>query len=724
MARFAPSFKRKDLYWPNVSLVAAYEPDKTNGSTVFSSIGNRLFTTVGTAQWDTADFPTGLTSSGLFDGSGDRLTIPDNVNFEFGTGNFTIELFVKAADSGVSRTVICKSNSGTSHGPWLIQRNSANEWQVYLSSAGAGWDITSGLVMGTTGASGGSWVHLALVRDGTTFRTFVNGVAGATVTSSSTVVDNAENVCIGALQAFGQDFNGWIASVRLTKGVARYTGAFTPPLIPFPTNNVDDTSWDSVVLLALNENGYDGSTIFLNKTSSLLTAVGNTAWSNVSPPTGMATAPVFDGSGDYISVPDNTALDLGLNKQPFTIDGFVKFDNAGSVVDALLGKGGGAAGWNGTNGHQYTLFKNSDGSFYFQWYDGDASPSQITFSNAAFTSGIWHHVAITFDGNTTRIYVDGVHKGSSTANSYLKPATSNIFYFGAIASLGANEELAGGLSSWRITRGVARWIGTGSFTAPVAPRALLGGDPYFPQVSCLVGNDKKADASVIFNDQSLNNFVVTAAGTAQWDTAQFPAGLEASVLLDGDSDYLTLPDSEAWNFAAGDFTLECFVRFNSAAGDQTFISQWNSGTAILFDLNSGNTLRFLTSDSGGTQQNVTGSWTPSTGTWYHVAATREGTTGRIFVDGSQINSGSITHTLRNSTELLQIGAVNQAPTLNYLNGWIAGVRITKGFARYHSTFTPPGLPLGVDDDGRKLRSFAIGVGAAVLTGAAPTLAIA
>ena len=70
--------------------------DGTDASTTFtdSSSPAKTVTAVGDAQLDTAQFKFG-TASGLFDGTGDELTVTDHADFDFGTGDFTIEFFVR-----------------------------------------------------------------------------------------------------------------------------------------------------------------------------------------------------------------------------------------------------------------------------------------------------------------------------------------------------------------------------------------------------------------------------------------------------------------------------------------------------------------------------------------------------------------------------------------------------------------------------------------------------
>jgi hypothetical protein len=80
-------------------------------------------------------------------------------------------------------------------------------------------------------------------------------------------------------------------------------------------------------------------------------------------------------------------------------------------------------------------------------------------------------------------------------------------------------------------------------------------------------------------------------------------------------------------------------------------------------------------------------WTYAAHTWYHIAATRESGTVRLFVDGTLLGSKSDATPATNSSPL-QIG--KDVIVSNFFDGNIDEIRISNGIARYTSNFTPSG----------------------------------
>ena len=168
------------------------------------------------------------------------------------------------------------------------------------------------------------------------------------------------------------------------------------------------------------------------------------------------------------------------------------------------------------------------------------------------------------------------------------------------------------------------------FPAAMFRSTVASLDPYLGNVKLLCGFEGADGTTAVPDESPVARGNATPGGNAQIDTAQFKFG-SSSLLLDGTNDLISWADSADWDFGSGDFTVEAWVRFNSVSGFQTICAQWqttSSNQAWLFDFpgSANNVLRFAYSTTGANTVAVQGAWTPSTGTWYHLAASRAGNT--------------------------------------------------------------------------------------------------
>lgn len=178
---------------------------------------------------------------------------------------------------------------------------------------------------------------------------------------------------------------------------------------------------------------------------------------------------------------------------------------------------------------------------------------------------------------------------------------------------------------------------------------------------------------------------ITPFGNPQISTAQSKFG-SASAYFGGDS---YLQTGATADFAiGGNFSIECFVRFNSV-GNAPHVFQlgrddYNRFVVLLLN---GRWYLYFSS----TNRLVDSGVIATANTWYHVALINTAGTTKLYVDGVSILSA--TDALPSGNLILQLGyqAFGNNPN-DYLNGYIDEIRITKGIARYTSNFNPPNQP--------------------------------
>lgn len=218
------------LLLPDTSVQLLLHMDGTDASTTFtdSSSYNRTVTPSGNAQIDTAQQKFG-SASGLFDGSGDYLTVPHDAALDL-TGLFTISMWVYVPTSHKALACLISKRPSSGVSCWAMYHNSTNGISFAM------WNTSSGiylLVEDTTNPIPvDQWVHIEAGFDGTTYRLFVNGVVVASeATTTGTYKTASNNVLIGRdfSTPTTRDFDGWMDELSVTTDSTRHTANFTPP---------------------------------------------------------------------------------------------------------------------------------------------------------------------------------------------------------------------------------------------------------------------------------------------------------------------------------------------------------------------------------------------------------------------------------------------------------------------------------------------------------------
>jgi len=171
-----------------------------------------------------------FSAAGGSDAGGPYLTTPHSDDFAFGSGEFTIEFWIRKQNGGKRAPILAQQapdGSSDDYACW-IEMNADNTIEFQ--------DQTTGAFASTGTISEDTWTHVALVRDGNTLRWFIGGVASGTDSESGTMRDSAYPLSIGKWGEYHNShatnifyFEGFLSNLRIQKGKAEYTAAFTPP---------------------------------------------------------------------------------------------------------------------------------------------------------------------------------------------------------------------------------------------------------------------------------------------------------------------------------------------------------------------------------------------------------------------------------------------------------------------------------------------------------------
>lgn len=247
---------------------------------------------------------------------------------------------------------------------------------------------------------------------------------------------------------------------------------------------------------------------------------------------------------------------------------------------------------------------------------------------------------------------------------------------------------------------------------PTFPDPVAGSTAYAVGDFVIIPNDLNDDdcASIVMNFEGtdgstgspgMDNLSVvhavnpTVGGTAQIDTAQAPAGgsSTSSLLLDGNSDFLSWADTTFLDLGDGPVTIHTWFRLNATGVTQTIAAHYdfNSDRSWRLEVDVNDNLFFVVYQPGGVTVDIslTGSTTLLAAANHHVAVVRK-TNGdwELFLDGvSEAGPTTPTGNPHNSTGLWRIGAT--ANGVNFLNGWIDSFFFLPGVALWEADFTAP-----------------------------------
>ena len=225
---------------PDHNTLLLIHSDTTDASTTFvdSSPYGRTITVVGNAQHDTAQKKFGA-SSILFDASGDKLSVPDDIIWKPEKVDFTIDLWVRFASVGAKQAIINQMSAvGNANTNFYLQLDSGDKLEAAIGQNG-GAGTTN--VRSTTSMLVDTWYHIAVVKiggvgqDDGTMHMIVNGTIEETDTGDMQGTNVSTTLDIGTSNdAYVPDFDGWMDEIRISN-VARWDADFTRPTSPYPT---------------------------------------------------------------------------------------------------------------------------------------------------------------------------------------------------------------------------------------------------------------------------------------------------------------------------------------------------------------------------------------------------------------------------------------------------------------------------------------------------------
>ena len=641
----------------------------SNASTVTSYGSTFEFNTIG--PYNFASYAAASHGASVyFDGTDDALRTADHTSLSLGTSDFTVEAWIKPSNTSTAYRALVSDNAyGQNSGSWCIYQYGT---KLYIASnTGSGGNAISTLGgSGNTVIKANEWQHIAFTRSSNTARLFHNGVQiGSDTTLSTNFTD--DQILIGANNHAGgypaYDYIGYISDVRVVKGSAVYTSAFTPPTLPL-------TAITYTSLLTCNDtpNIYDadGSRAEIVLVGDAKSSTAQTKYASASM--------YFDGTGDAVRVgsTEGTGTSYDLDQFAFSDEPFsIEFWMRPSIVTKQA-----VVSWikyNGSGGRNtpHFYFEN-DGTLKY-WRN-----ASIIASTSALSTNTWYHVSYNRFGGRDAFYLNGTVAGNSTIGNtaYEQGRMSIGQYYTTTNTLYNTQPFNGYLEDIRVTKGKIRNV------MPTAETFTADSNTTF----------LTAHTSTI-TDGSSNNHTITTTGSPTVSNFGPAPGMK-SIYFDGVNDYLNMGTGL---FANTDFTIEFWfyppedgdgytTSDNITSANHTFTdSRGGVRLQLWYNITSGSSA--ANASTGGYTSNYYGNagslyYPDVERRWTHFAYQRSSGTLRCYVNG--IDQGwtqSITADPSNNTTYIGARHDNQATRLK---GYISNYRISN-VARYTGNFTPP-----------------------------------
>ena len=604
------------------------------------------------------------------------ITFADSSNdLDLGGADAHLEFWYKPVGSAL-QVLIGKhggaSSWSTGNGfEYQVQSPTNRIITFYYNSGGSPTALAS-----TTALTEEEWHHIAIATDSSNnIAIFINGTREGTATNAIAKPGARTSFAYGS-DIGGNDTEGYISNLRHVTGSNAYDP--TQSSITVPTEVL--TAITGTQILTANSNSFKDLS-----TNNLTPTVTNTPqtlpYSPFAPSRSYTKDAVggsvyFDNNGDYLETDASDSLIFGTNQ--FCIEWW-EYRTARGSFDIVM-----HIGFNSSTSYGFVI--GYSGNLLY-WSTGSSSWDVFNgvdfFGSETRYNGQWYHCVLTRDSsNQFRSFINGVLRYTSSVGTNSIYQAANAISIGTGQSHATTHDYEGYLSGINISNGSipsryqtsSTTVDTSIFTPPTAPTTA-------DTNTVLLLNFN--NAGVI--DHTMKNNIETVNNTRiSGQQVKFGTG---SIYFDSD-DYMYIPDSPFFLMQAGDFTFECFLYFTSAIGGSS-----STYRVLLSDATTSNNylaIRGDTDTNGVFQYNFSGSSANmslnnglTSNNWHHLAFSREGTTLRVYLNGTLTETDTSVSTdfnLNSNGGGIYVGAFT-GPN-HYLNGYMDEARLTKGVARY------------------------------------------
>jgi len=587
-------------------------------------------------------FPTGAT---------DFLTVADSADWDYGTGDFTIESWVyQDADHAGANAIYDNGydvNGIQCHFYW--DNASAGYTNIYLNSGVAALAVTG------LSVKRNAWHHLAWCRSSGTLKCFLDGREIGSVANSTNISGSTQLLTIGKYyNSTTAATMGYLKEYRVSDN-ARYTTDFTPTQDGFTADvntmlylkaledNGDATFVDSsTVPKAITTNGDCVIRYFEDYRAGIF--VDDSASAHLPYPQGATKVDFFvpfgdsvarfDGVVDKLTIP--THDDWNVRTGDFTCEGYIR-RMAPQVFTILFSRG--------TNEIMFRTGNGADENMIVYLNSGLVGQTGYV-STPRLELNIWYHVAFSRQSGIGRIYINGNLGLQAASTQDLN--SSSVMQIGALQSSDISNAM---MDLMRFSSGLARYT------------------------------------EECFNPPS--EIPISDGYTALQMDMDNATNFESAPALDGTGDAIFISNANkggGFEFGTGAFTVEGWFNFSSLPSVVDLLNLGQGGArGVRLQYNTGSLYLTVQATSG---PNFV--FAPGFGSWYHLAAVRESTASNkthIFINGVRVASGTNAGNVATASDVMNF--CSDQTFAKALPGFAKNIRVSN-VARYTdaSNFVP------------------------------------
>lgn len=519
----------------------------------------------------------------------------------------------------ITLSVWIKPNTIKASGQDVILWKNDEDYDLRFTNGNLRFNLLGIGAITYSGLTTNTWYHIVAVYNGSTQKIYVNGVEVASANATGSLTSDGGIVRIGRDDGADRYFNGLIDEVKIypyarsaNQIASDYLGGTQGSSTVLGSASEVNLSNGLVGYWKMDESSWNGTSGEVKDTSGNANhgAVGGTPIASISNGK-FGNAGLVDGSGNYISISDSSSISPTAQ---VTVAGWVWVNSYSGSYARIISK---------SLSYDLHMYTYAGGEGRLEWDLRLPSETDTqTPTTAKLSLNRWHHVAATYDGSSTGIYIDGVKVASRTGLSGSISDNTNPLRFGGTGSFD------GKVDDFRV------------YNRALSPSEVSQLYNFAPKPVAYWDFEDSSGNSVI--DKSGNGLTGTWSGTGtHWTTGKYGKG----AILNGSDDQISMgdPASGLLEPGLGNFSYCFWIKTTATSGQPVGKGTWGYSAWGTYMKSEGK-LTFEMKMTNPPGSNFTATTAViNDDQWHHVCASIDrSSTMSVYTDGVYTSSVSIT----------------------------------------------------------------------------------